>query len=636
MKPVFQNILLLVVGVTITLSACRREPVNCPRLVDLNSALELSGDNRGELQKVLDYYRKENPDPLKFKAAEYLICNMVAHYAVSGTTMQRLKLDIDTTFRDQPNAVKLIFYLMAARIAVAQGEHTIEFDLHKITSDYLIKNIERSFGIWKEIKNHYDLSCEDFFMYVLPYRINNEPLTEWKDSAYYRMYDFQKGAHLGFSLSSYQSYVSNKVGTYYNYELLKNQLSDTLFKRYAIDCIDRAYSTQITDRLFGIPTAVDFVPHYPTQENRHYWTIVRDHRFVNSKCYYSQTPYTAKVYRKTSFINPIPEDDENFIPSFIRDPYKMDVTEEYENAMDLEYKFKHVVSNTGYAYLCVFNNLAWNEVAWGKMRGGKVVFDKIGKDIVYMPCYYDGNKPIFADYPLWVKSDGEVEPLVADKNVLQKLRLKRKYSYNTAGDYYGNAIIGVELEGTNDLSKEPYDRISVIRHYNYMDFDTLQVNTGKKYKYWMLKKTRYGYPEFASVKFIQGDSVVLSPVCTFTSIASGKINKNTLHSRNIFNDDLLDYGGLSQPAGVEFEEPVSVDVVKYITRNDKNGVYPGHVYELLYFDRGEWVSLGRKVATADYIEYDNVPSGALYWLRNRTEGKEERPFTVVNGKIRFW
>lgn len=125
-----------------------------------------------------------------------------------------------------------------------------------------------------------------------------------------------------------------------------------------------------------------------------------DHRFVNSKCYYSQTPYTAKVYRKTSFINPIPEDDENFIPSFIRDPYKMDVTEEYENAMDLEYKFKHVVSNTGYAYLCVFNNLAWNEVAWGKMRGGKVVFDKIGKDIVYMPCYYDGNKLIFADYPL--------------------------------------------------------------------------------------------------------------------------------------------------------------------------------------------------------------------------------------------
>jgi len=635
MKPAF-TIFLFLVWAAVFLSGCRRDPLGNLMLVDVNSALELSGENRGELQKVLDYYRKVNPDPLKLKAAEYLISNMVAHYAVAGRTMERLKRDIDTTFREQPAAFKMIFYLMAARIAIAQGDHTIEYDLHHIKADYLIKNIERSFVIREEIKNHYDLPDEDFFQYVLPYRINNEPLTEWKDSAYYRLHDFYKGENLGFSLSSYRSYISNKIATYYNYELFKNDLSDSLFKRYTIDCIDRAYSTQITDRVFGIPTVVDFVPHYPTQENRHYWTIVRDHRFVNSKCYYAQTPYTAKVYRKTSFINPIPEDKENFIPRFIRDPYKMDVTEEYENVTDLEYKFKHVASNSGYAYLCVFNNLAWKEVAWGKMRGGKVVFDKIGKDIVYMPCYYDRSKQVFADYPLWVKSDGEVESLVADKNVLQKLRLNRKFSYNTAGDYSGTAIIGVELEGTNDLSERPYDRVGVIRHYNNMAFDTLQVTTNKKYKYWILRKTRYGYPEFASVKFFQGDSVILSPVCTFTSIAEDKINKNTIHSRNIFNDDLLDYAGLSQPAGVEFEEPVSVDVVKYITRNDKNGIYPGDTYELFYFDRGEWVSLGEKVAVADYIEYDGVPSGALYWLRNRTEGKEERPFTVTNGRVRFW
>lgn len=55
-----------------------------------------------------------------------------------------------------------------------------------------------------------------------------------------------------------------------------------------------------------------------------------------------------------------------------------------------------------------------------------------------------------------------------------------------------------------------------------------------------------------------------------------------------------------------------------------------------YFDSGEGVSLGKKVAIVDYIEYDNVPQGALYGLRNRTEGKEERPFTVTNGRVRFW
>ena len=90
---------------------------------------------------------------------------------------------------------------------------------------------------------------------------------------------------MGFSLSSYAIYVSAKVNTYYGFGSFKSQLSDSLFKKYRMDCIDNAYSTRITNQVFGIPTAVDFVPHYPTRENRHYWTILRDHRFVNSKYY---------------------------------------------------------------------------------------------------------------------------------------------------------------------------------------------------------------------------------------------------------------------------------------------------------------------------------------------------------------
>lgn len=629
-------ILLFVSGIILLLAGCQRDPLESSMLVGVDTALELSGDNRAELQKVLDYYREEKPDPLKFKAAEYLISNMVAHYSVAGKTMERLKRDIDTTFRDRPCALKLIFYLMAARIAMAQGDYTVEYDLHRVTSDFLIRNIERSFVIWEDIKSHYDLPCEDFFRYVLPYRINNEPLTEWKDSAYYRLYEFYKGEHLGFGLSSYQNYIAHKIATYSSYELLKNELSDSLFRQYEIDCIDRAYNIQITNRVFGIPVAVDFVPHYPTQENRHYWTIFRDYRYLSSKRDVSNTPYTAKVYRKTSFINAIPEDKNNFIPNFIRDPYKMDVTEEYENVTDLEYTFSAFRSDSPYAYLCVFNNLGWREVAWGRAKRGKVVFGKIGRDIVYMPCYYKGNRQMLADYPLWVKTDGEVQPLIPRQDRLLKLRLNRKFTYNVAGDFYGSAILGVQLLATNDLSEKTYDPVSVIRHYNYMAYDTLQTGITRKYKYWMLKKVRYSFPEFASVKFLRDDTVVLTPAATFTINSAGKINKNGPVVQRIFDDDLLGFGTLSPIAGVEFSEPVSVDVVKYVTRNDKNGVYPGHTYELLYFDRGEWVSLGEKVATADYIEYDNVPSGALYWLRNRTEGKEERPFTVVNGRVRFW
>ena len=162
MKPFFTMGLFFILSVAMTVSSCHRDTINCPMFVDVNTALELSGENRGELQKVLDHYHTEKPDPLKLKAAEYLISNMVAHYAVAGETMERLKRDIDTTLRDQPRALKLMFYLVAARIATERGDNTVEYDLHKITSGYLIRNIERSFEIWEDIKNHYDLSREDF------------------------------------------------------------------------------------------------------------------------------------------------------------------------------------------------------------------------------------------------------------------------------------------------------------------------------------------------------------------------------------------------------------------------------------------------------------------------------------------
>ncbi len=627
---------LSILGIVL-LAACVQKNIGTELMyVDVTSALKLSGENRMELQKVLDYYGKENPDALKLQAAEYLISNMVGWHSIGGRTMERLKRDIDTTFRLESGSVRQLFYLIAVRIAIAHGDNTVKYDLHEMTSAYLIRHIEQSFLLWEDIKSRYNLPFEDFLKHVLPYRIDNEPITEWRDSVCYYRYHFDKGESIGFGLKDYQDYIKAKIPDYHGYWEMIRRLSDTLFHDYKIDCIDLANNMQIMSRLFGIPVAVDFVPHYPARENRHYWAVLKDRCYVND-CHCSTTvPYTAKVYRKTSFINAIPEDRNNYVPRFMRNPYQEDVTEVYGNVSELPCRFKECPRNVKYAYLCVFNNLAWKEVAWTEMRSGKAVFEKIGRDIVYMPCYYEGSRQVFADYPLWVKSDGTAEEFKPDTLHRQTLRLNRKFSYNIEGDFSGAAVLGVRLFATNDLSKQPYDSIGVISHYNYMNYDTLLVNTEKRYKYWILGKMRYSYPEFASVRFLQQDTVELKPLKTYSINTKGKITEDSRDSRQIFNDELLDYGSLLPMAGVEFDNPVSVDVVKYITKNDKNGIYPGHLYELFYFNRGKWESMGKKVATADYIEYDDVPSGALYWLRNHTEGKEERPFTVNNGRVRFW
>ena len=48
-----------------------------------------------------------------------------------------------------------------------------------------------------------------------------------------------------------------------------------------------------------------------------------------------------------------------------------------------------------------------------------------------------------------------------------------------------------------------------------------------------------------------------------------------------------------------------------------------------------WISLGQKMATDTYLEYDNVPANALLHLRNRTRGEEEHIFYMKDGKQEF-
>ena len=48
-------------------------------LPTVKRALEMAGDNRPELEKVLEHYRQDPADSLKYRAAEYLIRYMPYH-----------------------------------------------------------------------------------------------------------------------------------------------------------------------------------------------------------------------------------------------------------------------------------------------------------------------------------------------------------------------------------------------------------------------------------------------------------------------------------------------------------------------------------------------------------------------------
>lgn len=118
----------------------------------------------------------------------------------------------------------------------------------------------------------------------------------------------------------------------------------------------------------------------------------------------------------------------------------------------------------------------------------------------------------------------------------------------------------------------------------------------------------------------------------------GKIDKlfEKLYDSDPLTSQVTDFQKHAQIT-IDFGHPVAVSRIVLLPRSDGNGIYPGDDYELFYHDLDGWRSLGRYVATDYFLDYDNLPANALYWLHNHSRGVEERPFTITpSGDIRFW
>lgn len=88
-------------------------------------------------------------------------------------------------------------------------------------------------------------------------------------------------------------------------------------------------------------------------------------------------------------------------------------------------------------------------------------------------------------------------------------------------------------------------------------------------------------------------------------------------------------------AGLDLGQARCIEKIVYVPRNRGNFVREGQCFELFYFGKGKWNSLGRRVADGDVLRYE-VPQGALLYLRNHTEGQDERIFEMVEGRQKFW
>ena len=147
----------------------------------LKAVLDYSGTNRAELEKVLDHYSQDPADSLKLKASIFLIENMPGHYTFGGPYMK--------SYNEQLGLLKNCPYYEKKIIQMVPFDHIgyrqqldIQEDVKYIKADFLIHQIELAFNQWQTRPWNEGVDFENFKEYLLPYRVENEPLDYWRDS----------------------------------------------------------------------------------------------------------------------------------------------------------------------------------------------------------------------------------------------------------------------------------------------------------------------------------------------------------------------------------------------------------------------------------------------------------------------
>lgn len=573
---------------------------------------EQSVTNRKELVYFLEYYKKGN-DRERYKAACFLIENMPNKYSISE-----------------------------------DGRNMI-YDVDVVKADSLIKSLEYSFDLKKHSPFLKDYTFEQFCEYVLPYRIANEPLQfYWKWDCVKR---FGNGSSEDIIMAARNINAMIKVGISPEFYRDPQKSYSTLMQAGYGKCDDRATLLVMALRSVGIPAAFEFVPYWGSSNNGHSFCslILSDGRvipFQNSidsernAILYRKVP---KIYRKVySIMGSYDCNHELSNPFLFFDI--LDVTEKH--SVDSRKVQLRSELNESLIYLSVFAPFKWVPVAVSNSRnfyhvGTGTNCDSIervdeavslGKGILYLPSRLSADTILAISEPIIVSNDS-IRILDIDTLCKGQITLERKFPLNKRIVHFARNMLRGVFEGANKADFSDAQELYEIVETPFSRMQKILIDDNRTYRY-----IRYRRPQGTfSIAELRLSDVAGNPLA-FEPIACEAILKGDALAK-VFDSNLLTYfevnGGMDLWVGVDLKESRKITSIEFAPRNDDNAISPDDLYELYYWNRG-WIYVGSKIADGYSISFDNVPLNALFWLRDITKGREERPFTYEDGHQVWW
>ena len=587
---------------------------------EIETVLQLAGKNRKELEKVLKHYSNNPADSLKFRAAKFLIVNMPGKHS---TYYDAPWNDVATVnFRWTSSSDKQLV-LEAYKL----GKFLRKDDLTHITASYMINNIELAFKVWNEVPWGKDISFDVFCELILPHRVNTEPLENWREKVLASFADVYKSFLSDSTITAVQA--CSKVNALLpRFKMDKDYPSMSYSQLMATSrgiCDRMAELAVFAMRGLGIPVTYDFTPKRPFSNVGTSWNTVRDkngkhHIFMGAQTnpgehYSGATTNNIRPYRqfygKQQKLTLKQED----IPPLLHNyDYIVDVTSEFGGS-DIWFPIpKDYSKEKGLIYLAILQDMEWHPIAWGIVTPQNLVFLSMLSEL-YLPMYYHNGVQTPIDHPF-------------------------KYQFGLCR-FYHSSLSRSSTRSFTSIAPMSYEWCSLMKGgkfevSNNKDFSNAKtIHTveyaGSGYFTVSLKQpSNFRYIRYVSPAGVRCSISELEFYDENNKKFQGTAVGTADDPQKAFDGDVdTFFESTSTPSwiGLDLGESRKITKIRYLSRTDGNGIYEGHEYELFYWNKNEWQSLGRKMADSHILQY-KVPDRALLYLKNITKNKiHNRPFT---------
>ncbi|OQP59825.1 discoidin domain-containing protein [Niastella populi] len=551
-------------------------------------------------------------------------------------------------------------------------------DTATLTRSFLNNNIDEAFWAWQNLPWSKEVPFDIFKEYILPYKVIN---TYWEGT---RQYFMEKYKHIidsseKKSLYEVSEIIRKDIHLWFKedgeasriWPFLMPMSFRNIVRGKLGNCFEATAIRTSAMRAMGIPVAFESVPQWGNvSSGTHYFYTVLDPKsdtitkLIDNANIYRDTRYIVegssyvaklewvpkdmpvlynktipKIYRKcfsrqANSLAAIKAPDDQ-VPEFFNDNHLMDVTRKYVEAADVKLTLLNAQKHK-YAYLCIFNPKGWEPVQWTKVEGDSVIFKDMGKNIVYLPAYFKNDLLIPAGPAFLLQMNGLPKFLVPTINK-SDLKLTRKFRFSSHNAMNAMECFAGRFQGCNDLGLMDTVNLYTNNTFKHKMTEVLLNNTGK-FRYLLFQFSGIGNASIAEIEFwgiVDGKEQKLTGTIFGNK---GKYSKETEKAFDGNRDSYFfkDAGGPTY-IGIDLGQNKRAQItrIRYCPRNDTNDVLPGDTYELFIWNN-EWVSLGTKTGVDFQPLTFNAPQGGIYWLRDRTKGKEERIFTYENGKQFFW